>query len=263
MWISRSVITQTPILTLMNRVDRLFAIVLLLQQQKLISGQTIAQRFEIGIRTVYRDIAALIESGVPVVTVPGHGYELMTGHTLPPLAFRPDEAVGVFMGMRLLLAHTTGQTAKHSQQALERLTAAMPSETRANAEILTNGIRFLSPQQQFDLEQPHLRVVSKAIQQRLVLRLQYQASSLSEATARDVEPRDLSYRQRAWFVRGYCRSRQAERAFRLDRIQTVQALSETFVPRPKLPPIQRSSPSRSKWQTMTSSGFSSGNTIVS
>jgi predicted DNA-binding transcriptional regulator YafY len=214
-----------------NRVDRLFAIVLILQQQKLISGQTIAQRFEIGIRTVYRDIAALIDSGVPVVTVPGRGYELMSGYTLPPLAFRPDEAVGVFMGMQLLLAHTTGQTAKHTQQALERLTAAMPSETRAYAQVLTNGIRFLGPQHPFDLEQPHLREVSRSIQKRLVLRLQYQASQASEAIMRDLEPRELSYHQGAWFVRGFCRLRQAERAFRLDRIQSAHALIETFSPR--------------------------------
>ena len=218
----------------MNRVDRLFAIVLLLQQQQLISGQSIAQRFEIGIRTVYRDIAALIESGIPVVTGPGRGYELMSGFTLPPLAFRPDEAVGVFMGMQLLLAHTTGQTAKHTRHALERLTAAMPSETRAYAQVLTNGLRFLAPQQPFDLEQPHLRAVSEAIHRKLVLRLHYQASPPSEATTRDFEPRELSYHQGVWFVLGYCRLRQAERAFRLDRIQTVQALSEHFSPQTEI-----------------------------
>jgi predicted DNA-binding transcriptional regulator YafY len=214
-----------------NRVDRLFAILLLLQHKKQVSGRMIAQRFEIGIRTVYRDIAALIESGVPVVTIPGRGYELMSGYTLPPLAFRPEEAVGVFLGMQLLLAHTTGRTAQHTQQALERLTVAMPSETRAYAQVLTQGIQFYAPQKPFDLEHPLLRELSLALQKNRVLRLQYQGAQQPDVETRDIEPLQLSYHQGAWFLAAFCRLRQAERFFRLERIKSVTALSETFVPR--------------------------------
>jgi predicted DNA-binding transcriptional regulator YafY len=214
-----------------NRVDRLFTILLLLQHKKQVSGQMIAQRFEIGIRTVYRDIAALIESGVPVVTIPGRGYELMSGYTLPPLAFRPEEAVGVFLGMQLLLAHTTGRTAQYTQEALERLTVAMPSETRAYAQVLTQSIQFYSPQKPFDLEHPLLRELSLSLQKNRVLRLQYQGAQQSDVEARDIEPLQLSYHQGAWFLAAFCRLRQAERFFRLERIKSVAALNETFVPR--------------------------------
>ena len=218
----------------MNRVNRLFAILLLLQHQKQVKGQAIAQRFGIGIRTVYRDIAALIESGVPVVTIPGRGYELMSGYTLPPLAFRPDEAVGVFLGMQMLLAHTQGQTAQHTQHALERLSVAMPSETRAYAQVLTQSIQFHAPQQPFDFENPLLREISKALQHRRVLRLHYQSAQQAEVGTRDIEPRQLSYHQGAWYLMGFCRLRQAERAFRLERIKTGVALNESFVPRARI-----------------------------
>jgi predicted DNA-binding transcriptional regulator YafY len=217
-----------------NRVDRLFAIVLLLQQQRLVSGQKIAQRFEIGIRTVYRDIAALIESGVPVVTIPGRGYELMSGYTLPPLAFRPEEAVGVFLGMQIMLAHTTGQTAKHTQQALERLTAAMSNETRVYAQVLTQSIQFYAPQKPFDLEHPLLGELSLALQKNRVLRLQYQGAKQSDVEPRDIEPLQLSYYQGAWFLAAFCRLRQAERIFRLERIKSITALNENFLPRVRM-----------------------------
>jgi predicted DNA-binding transcriptional regulator YafY len=216
-----------------NRVDRLFAILLLLQHERQVSGPMIAQRFGIGVRTVYRDIAALIESGVPVVTIPGRGYELMSGYTLPPLAFRPEEAVGVFLGMQLLLAHTKGQTAKHTQQALERLTVAMPGETRAYAQLLTQGIRFYAPSKPFDLEHPLLRELSLALQKNRVLRLQYQGAQQSDVETRDIEPLQLSYHQGAWFLAAFCRLRQAERIFRLERIKSVVTLNQTFMPRPK------------------------------
>jgi len=86
----------------MNRIDRLFATLLLLQSKKRIRSQELAQRFGISRRTVYRDMAALMEMGVPIVSLPGEGYEMMPGFYLPPLLFTPDEAGAVFgisMGM--------------------------------------------------------------------------------------------------------------------------------------------------------------------
>jgi predicted DNA-binding transcriptional regulator YafY len=224
-----------------NRIDRLFAIILMLQHQKQVRGQAIAQRFEISLRTVYRDMAALIESGVPVVTIPGRGYELMPGYSLLPLAFRPDEAVGVFLGMQMLLTHTTGQTAKNTQQALERLTVAMPSETRAYAKALAQSIQFYTPPERFDLEHPHLRGSVKAIQNHQVVRLHYQALEKSKdqqasLSTRDIEPRQLSYHQGTWYVSGWCRLSRAERIFRLSRIKSLKVLAETFQPRVKQTP---------------------------
>ena len=215
----------------MNRVDRLFGMVLVLQHRRRVRATDLANRFGISLRTVYRDVAALIESGVPVVSVPGAGYELMEGYTLPPLAFRPEEATALFLGAKMLLAHTTGGTAMHTQRALERLAVAMPAPTRAQAEEVAQGIAFFVPRAPFDLEHPHLVALAGAIRERRVIRMAYHALGQTQAQWRDVEPERLTYDQNAWYVGGHCRWRQAQRAFRLGRIETLEVLPEHFTPR--------------------------------
>jgi predicted DNA-binding transcriptional regulator YafY len=96
-----------------NRTDRLFAITVLLQSRTRLRAQDLALRFGVSKRTVYRDIAALSESGVPVVSLPGEGYELMEGFSLPPLAFTTGEASALFLGGRLLAEHATGRLGVH------------------------------------------------------------------------------------------------------------------------------------------------------
>ena len=73
----------------MNRIDRLFAILLLIQRKRRVRAIDLAQAFEVSERTIYRDMAALSESGVPIVALPGAGYELVEGYYLPPLLFTP------------------------------------------------------------------------------------------------------------------------------------------------------------------------------
>jgi predicted DNA-binding transcriptional regulator YafY len=213
----------------MNRIDRLFAIVLLLQQQRLVRGEQIAKRFEVGIRTVYRDVAALIESGVPIVTVPGRGYELMAGYTLPPLAFYPDEAVALVLGIKMLQQHTQGKTQKQLTSALERLLVAIPKETRAHTQLLTQNIDFFAPSERFDLEHRDFQVWSHAIQERKVVQFGYRAWQQNARTERLLEPQQLTYHNGVWYVSGHCRLRQAWRSFHFSRIENPVVLGETFV----------------------------------
>ena len=93
----------------MNRIDRLFAITLLLQARGRLRAKDLAVWFEVSERTIYRDIAALSESGVPVVSLPGEGYELMEGFFLPPLLFTSVEASALLLGAQMLTSHATGR----------------------------------------------------------------------------------------------------------------------------------------------------------
>lgn len=74
----------------MNHIDRLFAILVILQSKSPVRAQDLAERFEVSERNIYRDIASLYESGVPVVSLPAKGYALMPGYYLPPLVFTAD-----------------------------------------------------------------------------------------------------------------------------------------------------------------------------
>ncbi len=93
----------------MNRVDRLFAILLLLQHKRRIRAHDLAESFEVSERTIYRDMEALSESGVPLYGTPGEGYELMEGYFVPPLLFTPAEANALFLSAKMLMSYTTGE----------------------------------------------------------------------------------------------------------------------------------------------------------
>ncbi len=94
----------------MNRMDRLFGLVVLLQHRKRLRAEDLASEFGVSRRTIYRDIYALNAAGVPIVSLPGEGYELMEGYFLPPLVFSVAEASALVLGARLLRNQAAGVT---------------------------------------------------------------------------------------------------------------------------------------------------------
>ncbi|WP_027891011.1 helix-turn-helix transcriptional regulator [Calidithermus chliarophilus] len=215
----------------MNRIDRLFAITLLLQRRKRLRAADLARLFEVSERTVYRDIMALNEGGVPIVSIPGGGYELMEGYYLPPLVFTPREARGLFLAARMLQAHSTGELPKELEQALAKLAVALPEATRAEAEQIAQAVSFMLPRQPFDLDEPRLAILQQALRERRVVWLAYHGQNRNRLSRREVEPHRLSYSEGAWYLDAYCRLRQGVRGFRLDRIEELRLLEEVFEPR--------------------------------
>ena len=76
----------------MNRLDRLTAILIQLQTKRIVKAEEVAERFEISLRTVYRDVRSLMEAGVPIVSEAGEGYYIVDGFHLPPIMFNQEEA---------------------------------------------------------------------------------------------------------------------------------------------------------------------------
>ena len=152
----------------MNRVDRLFAIALLLQARHKIRARDLAEKFEINERTIYRDMAALSESGVPIVGTPGEGYELIEGYYLPPLLFTPSEAAALFLSAHFLIANATGRVPKDAQAALDKVKVILPKHLRVEIDRLNEIIHFSSPLRKFDLEQPYLAETGPIMRTRFV-----------------------------------------------------------------------------------------------
>jgi predicted DNA-binding transcriptional regulator YafY len=219
----------------MNRIDRLFAILLVLQNRRTVRASEIAQRFEITERTVYRDIAALIEMGVPIVSLPGVGYQMMDGFYLPPLVFTPDEASALFLGAHMLTA--TGNFPEATQRAIEKLATALPRRTRQTAQGLAEIIQFFLPRNPFHLDAPHLVRLREAILQRRVIAIRYHSRLGDTVTEREVDPYGLTVSETAWYFHGYCHLRQDVRSFRLDRVESLSVLERSFdTPVSSLPP---------------------------
>jgi len=97
----------------MNRIDRVSAILIHLQTKKIVKAQEIADRFSISLRTVYRDIKALEESGVPVGGEAGVGYQLMEGYRLPPVMFTKEEAIAFLTAEKMVEILTDASSKKH------------------------------------------------------------------------------------------------------------------------------------------------------
>lgn len=220
----------------MNRVDRLFAILLLLQRKRHARAQDLAQAFEVSERTIYRDIEALCESGVPLLGTPGEGYELMQGYFIPPLLFTPAEATALFLGCQMMLAHTKGQVAFDAEQALAKIAIVLPEHMRVEVFQLTEFIHFFAPGQRFDLYEPNLAALQQAIREQRVVHLRYHSLSQDETTERDFEPQRLYYQGGNWYVHGYCRLRQDFRGFRINRMESLRLSREKFGKREAPPP---------------------------
>lgn len=212
----------------MNRIDRLFGIVLQLQGRRRVRADDLAEAFGVSTRTVYRDIAALTEIGVPIASLPGQGYELMPGFFLPPLVFSADEAAALVLGARLLGQQASGRIAAGVAGAAAKIAAALPAPTRRDTERLAETIAFLATPARFDLDDPRLALLQRAIGERRPLRLRHHAPGRDAAVEREVEPRRLVYADGRWYLRGWCRWRQGERDFRLDRIDAIALLPGAF-----------------------------------
>ncbi|MBE7552678.1 MAG: YafY family transcriptional regulator [Anaerolineales bacterium] len=217
----------------MNRVDRLMAYLLLFQSRGLLRAQDFAQEFEISERTVYRDIQALSEVGVPIVAMPGEGYRLMEGYYLPPISFSAEEARSLYLAISMLAGlASTGPTQTAALSALEKIRAVLPDLALRQVEALQAIVHFYAmPGLSLNFDDKRLLTLQEAIQQRRVVYLRYHALHTNEVTEREVEPLALAFVDKIWLLTAYCRLRQGQRAFRLDRIDGLALREERFTPR--------------------------------
>lgn len=219
-------------LSVVNRTDRLYALVeeLRAAAPRPRSARLLARRFEVSVRTIERDLAALQQSGVPIHAEPGRsgGYVLDRGQTLPPLAITPAEATALAVGLQTLAGTPFAADAR---SALHKVLAVMPQRERTAAAELTGRVRLLVPATR--PAPPAGPVVPAALREALtagrVLRLEY-ADAAGRVTVRDVEPLGFLGGAGHWYLAGWCRLRRAPRGFRLDRVRSATALDER-VPR--------------------------------
>src|SRR5919199_4428187 len=128
----------------MNRTDRLLAIVLELQARGKQRAEDLAATFEVGKRTIYRDIQALCEAGVPVISTPGQGYSLLEGYFLPPLRFTPDEALILLLGSDTMAQSFDAEYRAAAESASRKIAGALPENLRAEVRSLQESIRFVA-----------------------------------------------------------------------------------------------------------------------
>lgn len=222
----------------MNRIDRLSAILIQLQSRRLIKAQQIAEKFSISLRTVYRDVHALQESGVPIIGEAGTGYSLMEGYKLPPVMFNTDEASALLTAAKLMQSKTDKNSSKHYASALDKIKAVLRmSEKDHIADIDEHVMVIQHPAIRFDPPQElFLQPILKTISGKLVAEINYTTPEKNERTTRKIEPVGIFNLGVHWHLVAFCRLRNDYRNFRTDRIEKFNITDETFTK--KHPPLQ-------------------------
>ena len=198
----------------MRRADRLFQIVQYLRGGRLVTAARLSERLEVSERTIYRDIADLKSTGVPIDGEAGVGYLMREGFDLPPLMFSQDEIVALVAGARLIRAWGGLEMARAAEEALVKIEAVLPDAARARADTvqihafaqeMTNDLRAL------------LDRIEAAVAARRRLTFDYE-SLQGERTHRTVRPLGLWFWGKVWTLIAWCELREDFRMFRCDLI---------------------------------------------
>jgi predicted DNA-binding transcriptional regulator YafY len=211
----------------MNRIDRISAILVQLQSRSLVTAQHIADRFDICLRTVYRDMRALEEAGIPIIGNSGVGYSLVDGFKLPPLMFTQEEAFAFLTAEKLVNELTDSGSMEYYQSGMNKIRAVMRfvdkdvlENMEANMEILKT---YKSPSGANMLQQ-----LLQSLARKRVLQISYFTDSRQETSVRKVEPVGIFFSRAHWYLIAFCLTRKAYRTFRVNRIQTINELNKNY-----------------------------------
>ena len=209
------------------RLSRLSNILILLQSKRLITAQQIADKFGISKRTAYRDIKALEEAGVPIITEEGKGYSLLEGYSLPPIMFTEEEANALITAQNIIIKNKDKSLINNYLSAITKLKAVLRHSQKDKTELLEKRIAIFDNFEQKTTSR-WLSAIQLAITHFKVLKIQYLSISKEELTNRLIEPMALYHSQGNWVLIAWCRLRDAYREFRLDRIRSLFSLSDSF-----------------------------------
>ncbi|HEY9194649.1 MAG TPA: YafY family protein [Mucilaginibacter sp.] len=213
----------------MNRIDRISAILIQLQSRRVVKAGDIADRFNISLRTVYRDIKTLEEAGIPLIGEAGVGYSIMDGYRLPPVMFTREEATAFLTAEKFVEKLTDSATIEQYQSAMYKVRAILKSSEKEALENLDGSIEVLkSHSQKRAGNANHIQTILDAIIHKKVVCIDYFALHSQENTRRDVEPVGVVYLDSFWHLIGFCRLRNDYRDFRIDRIRKLVVTDTSY-----------------------------------
>ncbi len=213
----------------MRRADRLFQIVQYLRGGRLVTAAMLAERLEVSERTIYRDIADLQSTGVPIDGEAGIGYIMRSGFDLPPLMFTREEIVALVTGARMVRAWGGTAMIEAAEEALVKIETVLPEKERGRV----GGAKIFAPE--MGLGGKTREVIDRceaAIDRRDILSFDYHDQE-GAATHRTVQPLGLWFWGKTWTLVAWCELRDDFRMFRLDRIEKLTQTGQMFTPIPE------------------------------
>lgn len=211
-----------------KRLSRLTAILTQLQTKRLTTATSLADKFNVSLRTIYRDIRALEQAGVPILTEDGKGYTLMEGYKIPPVMFSEGQANALILAEQLVLKNKDSSFIKDYTEAIDKIKAVLKQADKDKANLLTDRTRF---EQNIKRERnsDNISQLQQALTNFYLIKIDY-TNEENETTSRTVEPFALISTIENWLLIAWCRLRKEFRFFRIDRIKKLHILDEKFTP---------------------------------
>ncbi len=214
----------------LKKFDRIVAIFIQLQSKRTVKAQELADRFQVSLRTIYRDIRTLEGAGVPILAEPGSGYSIMDGYRLPPVMFTREEAAG-FVAAEKLMQEMADKTLKeHFRSAMYKVKSVLRSREKDWVSTVESSILVRTGQPLFqDNVSDALGIIMEGIAEKKQVALHYQAFAADTPEHRKIEPVGLFHENHYWYILGFCHLRHDYRQFRTDRIWSIKRTDLPFL----------------------------------
>ena len=216
----------------MNRIDRLTAILIHLQTKRVVKAEEISERFGMSLRTVYRDVKALMEAGVPIGSEAGKGYFIVDGYHLPPVMFTQDEASSMLLAGKLVDKMADKSVRGAYESAMHKIKSVLNESEKDHLQNLESHIEVFL-RSRYEVKETagfpdhFMSDIQRAVAKKEVIRIDYSNNEDIE-TKREIEPIGLFYYSMGWHLIGWCRLRNGYRDFRADRIKSLVTTGQTY-----------------------------------
>jgi predicted DNA-binding transcriptional regulator YafY len=213
----------------MNRIDRLMGLITHLQSKRQATVAQLATHFGISERTVFRDLKALGEIGIPITFDPDKGYSVANGFFLPPVSLTVDEANALSLAEPLIVRFADLSVQRHYSSAIEKIKMVLSRAQRDGLERTRAGTAHFIPDHYAHLlpDSDYLVPLQQAITQKNIVVIEY-VNQQEEASTREVEPIGLTFYSLNWHLIAWCHKRQGYRDFRTNRIQSLKISLKPF-----------------------------------
>lgn len=213
----------------LKKLDRVTAILTQLQSKPVVRAQDLAEKFDVSIRTIYRDVKTLENAGIPIIGEAGNGYSLMEGYKLPPIMFTKEEVLSFITAEKLMQKFSHQSLGNHYQMAMEKVRSVLRHSDK-------NLIRNI--EKQIDVFSVHansgdslknvIPTILESIAEKTQLNIEYQTVD-GRVTNRTIEAVGIFFEFNFWYIMAYCILRKDFRQFRVDRIQKIFKTQTPFL----------------------------------
>lgn len=210
------------------RLSRLTAIITQLQSKRIVTATYLAEKHQVSVRTIYRDIRTLEQSGIPIITEEGKGYSIMEGYHLPPVLFTEDEANALITVEQLISKNKDRSLSENVASAVEKIKSILRYSQKGNADLLAERIYFGGNNRE-EKTSDNLMQIQSAIIHFRVMNIVY-CSSKDQRTTRTIEPFAVYSINGNFLLIAFCRLRNDFRNFRIDFIEKLIPQNEKFTP---------------------------------